>query len=91
MRTRRTRTHLQFSSLAWIEIDTGYRFGPALAAVTGPEGQPAGWPEAAARVLLGGLDVDGLVAQAAGQGGRTKAGNRSSILINRTTGGRLGF
>ena len=87
--TRMTRTHLQFSSLAWIEIDTCNRFGPAV--VTGPEGQPAGWPEAAARVLLGGLDVDGSVALAAGQGGRTKAGNRSSILINRTTGGRLGF
>ena len=59
MRTRRTRTHLQFSSLAWIEIDTS-----VLAAVTGPEGQPAGWPEAAARVLLGGLDFDGSLAAA---------------------------
>ena len=58
MRTRRTRTHLQFSSPAWIEIDTGL-----LAAVTGPA-RPAGWPEAAARVLLGGLDFDGSLAAA---------------------------
>ena len=37
MRTRRTRTHLQFSSPAWIEIDTGL-----LAAVTGPACRLAG-------------------------------------------------
>ena len=92
MRTRRTRTHLQISPLAGIENDTGV-LAAVTVTVTGSEGKPAGWPEAAARVLLEGLVVDGSMAQTAGQGGRTKAGTDNLFYFSERlarAGGRLG-